>query len=333
MALKTDKRRKVLIVDDDIKNIKLMEGYLSRENYKILSALDGKQALKVVQKTPPDLILLDVMMSGIDGYEVCQRLKGEEPTRLTPIVMVTALGAPEDKIKGIGVGADDFLTKPVDSAELLARVRSLLRVKCLIDQLEQAEHVLYSLAVALEEKDPYIQGHSLRVSQLSTELAQAVGVPEEEQALLGKACLVHDIGKIGVPDTILHKPGPLTREEFAKIEEHPVKSESICKPLVFAAPLLKMIRHHHEWWNGRGYPDHLMFEGIPLGARIMAIADAYDAMTSDRPYRAAMPPMKALDKLEDGAGRQWDPDLVEVFVSIQRKVHNRELKKSYAPLW
>lgn len=333
MSEKTRQGSKILVVDDDQNAIKLIEGYLSHENYQFFSALNGKQALKIVSKILPDLILLDIMMPVMDGYQVCKRLKEDEPTRLTPVVMITSLGAKEDKIRGIEVGADDFLTKPVDRAELIARVRSLLRVKFLIDQLEKAEHIIYSLATALEERDPYTKGHSLRVSQLSLELAQALGLSEEEQVLLGKACLLHDVGKIGVPDTILHKPGALTKEEFAKVKEHPVKSEKICKPLAFAAPLLAMIRHHHEWWNGRGYPDHIMFEGTPLGARIMAIADAYDAMTSDRPYRAAMPPHKALDKLEDGAAKQWDPKLVKVFVSLHRKKYKSELRKSYAPLW
>lgn len=323
---------KILIVEDDIKSIKLIEGFLSKDNYQILSALSGEQALNIVGKTSPDLILLDIMMPGMDGYTVCQRLKEAESTRLTPVVMITALGAREDKIRGIEVGADDFLTKPVDRVELRARVKSLLRVKSLIDQLEKAENVIFSLVTALEERSPYEKGHSLRVSQLSLELARALGLPQDEQLLLGKACLLHDVGKIGI-DTILHKPGPLTQEEFDKVKKHPVKSEKICMPLNFAAPFLAMIRHHHEWWNGRGYPDGLKSESIPLGARIIAIADAYDAMTSNRPYRAPMPPIKALDMLEEGAGRQWDPELVKVFVPLMRKKHRERVRRRHAPLW
>lgn len=325
---------RILIVDDDIKSIKLIEGFLSEDNYQILSVPNGEQALNIVDKIPPDLVLLDIMMPGVDGYEVCKRLKEAEPTRLTPVVMITALGAREDKIKGIEMGADDFLTKPIDQAELQARVRSLLRVKSLIDQLEEAENVVYSLVTALEEKDPYTKGHSLRVSKLSLELAQALDLSEKEQILLGKACLLHDIGQIGISDAILHKPGPLTPEELDKIKEHPVKGEKICKPLSFTTPLLSVIRHHHEWWNGRGYPDGLKFESIPLGARIIAITGAYDAMTSKRPYRAPMLPVKALDKLEDGAGRQWDPRLVRTFVLLVASSKGKKrVRRRRAPLW
>lgn len=321
----------LLVVDDNADDIKLVEYCLSHESYRILSASNGKSALKIIKREHPDLLLFDIMMPGIDGFMLCQETKSNPQTSLIPVILITGLTEREERLKGIKVGADDFLTKPVDRAELLARVKSLLRVKALTDQMEQAEDVIYSLATAIEERDPYTKGHSIRVSQLSVELAQTIGLPEQDQAVLKKAGLLHDVGKIGI-DTILRKPGPLTKAEFNKVKKHPVKGEKICSRLSFAEPLLPIIRHHHEWWNGRGYPDGLLSKSTPIGARIMAVADAYDAMTSDRPYRAPMPPMKALDKLEDGAGRQWDPDLVAAFTKIIMTRHPRGIRKGYRSL-
>lgn len=322
----------ILVVDDNEDDVRLLERCLDRESYRITSAFSGKEALRIVLKKHPDLILLDILMPGLDGYEVCRRLKSHAAMRLTPVVMITGLDAVTDRIKGIEVGADDFLTKPVNAAEVQARVRSLLRTKALTDELERAEDVIFSLATAIEERDPYTNGHSLRVRELALDLAEAVGVSETEREVLGKACLLHDVGKIGI-DAILHKPGPLTKAEYEKVKRHVAKGERICRPLRFAEPLLPLIRHHHEWWNGRGYPDHMMLESIPLGARIIAVADAYDAMTSKRPYRAPMQHGKALDILEDGAARQWDPDLVKAFIMIAKRKRKGGLRKGYAPLW
>lgn len=323
----------ILIVDDDPKAVKLIEGSLADEDYRFISAGSGKSALVLAEKEQPAVILLDIMMPGMDGYEICRRLKEATATRLTPVIMVTALGSREDKIKGVEAGADDFLTKPVDRVELAARVKSLVRLKHLVDRLEEADNVISSLVTALEERDPYRSGHSLRVAELASGMAQQLGVEGEGMYLLQRACLLHDVGKIGM-DTIFNKPGPLTREEYVQIKSHPIKSERICTPLAFAAPLLRMIRHHHEWWNGRGYPDGLMFESIPLGARIIAVCDAFDAMTSERPYRAPMPPAKALDRLQDGAGRQWDPELVRVFVLlIASPAQKKRVRRRNRPLW
>lgn len=329
-----DKRPKILVVDDDPRSLKLLEANLLGEDYIILKATSGGQALKIVQKEQPDLVILDIMMPGMDGYEVCKKIKEDESTRFIPVVMITALTGDEDKIKGIEAGANDFIHKPFNRLVLLARVRSLLQVKFLTDELESAESVIYSLALAVEEKDPYTRGHSLRVSVYAVELAQAIGLPQSEQEMLRKAGLLHDVGMMGIDEKVLHKPGPLTADEFAHIKEHPVKGEKICKPLNFAASFLPVIRHHHEWWNGQGYPDGLSRESIPLGARIIAIVDAFDAMTSLRPYRAAMSVRKALTRLEDGAGRQWDPDIVNVFIKMQMgKLAGKPLEITRVELW
>jgi putative two-component system response regulator len=307
---------------------------LSGEEYLVLTASNGQQALKIVERERPDLVILEVVMPGMNGYEVCKELKEDESTRFIPVVMITALTGDEYKVQGIEAGADDFLQKPFNRLVLLARVRSALRVKSLTDELASAESVIYSLALAIEEKDPYTRGHSLRVSVYSVELGQAIGLSPSEQEMLRKAALLHDVGMIGIDEKIVHKPGPLTPDELAHMKEHAVKGEKICEPLKFATPFLPVIRHHHEWWNGQGYPDGLSRNGIPLGARIIAIADAFDAMTSQRPYRVAMSVKKALTRLEDGSGRQWDPDLINLFIKLQmERFQGKPVKITRVKLW
>ncbi len=307
---------KILIVDDNQQNLELLEAYLSGADYHVIKASNGEEALQKVAQDPPDLVLLDLIMPKLDGFEVCQRLKGDEATRLIPIVMTTTLQEMEDRIKGIEAGADDYLTKPIIKRELMARVRSLLRVKHLNDQLERTEGVISSLALAVEARDPYTEGHCERMSDFSFRLAREIGLPEEEQGVIKSAGILHDIGKIGVPDAILLKPGPLTTEEFAIMKEHPVTGERICRPLRTARLLLPMIRHHHERMDGLGYPDGLRGEEIPIGARIITVADVYDALTSTRPYRPEIPRKKAIQMLREEAGRQLDPLLVEAFIEI-----------------
>ncbi|MFH1239329.1 MAG: HD domain-containing phosphohydrolase, partial [bacterium] len=268
------KAARVMIVEDDPRSVKLMEAYLLPEGYKVVSASDGFDALNKIEKETVDIILLDVMMPNINGYDVCKQLKADRNLRFIPIIMMTALTGKEDKIKGIEAGTDDFVTKPVDREELLARVKSLLRVRSLNEQLEDAENVLYVLNTILDAKDHYTQGHSQRVTNLALKLAKELRLSTPDQNMLKKAGLVHDIGKIGVAETILNKPGTLTAEEFEEIKKHSVLSEKICSPLKSMKNILGVIRHHHERFDGQGYPDGLRGENIPLGARILAIADA-----------------------------------------------------------
>jgi len=311
---------RILLVDDLPQNLEILSGLLEPEGYVLDLAQDGQQAVEMALKSPPDLVLMDVSMPRMSGLEACRLLKSDERTHLVPIVLITALSAREDRIQGIAAGCDDFLAKPVDFEELLARTRSLLRQKELVDELESAENVLVSLANALEAKDPYTKEHSKRVADYAVELGGAVGLSRAETRNLKRAGLLHDIGKIGISLQYLHKPGPLTTEEYAEVKKHPEISYEICKPLRTMAPLLALIRGHHERLDGRGYPDGLKGDEIPLVLRCLTIADIFDALTSKRAYRDALPHDKTLEimRLEASVG-MWDARLIDTFAEVVLK--------------
>jgi len=311
-----DRRSKILVVDDNLQNVKLLETILSRAGYGVVTACDGEEALRRAKRGAIDLILLDVMMPKLNGYEVCERIKRDEKARFIPVIMVTALQEIEDKIRGIEAGADDFLNKPVNMHELLARTKSLVRLKHLNDHLENTENVLFTLAHIVEAKDPYTEGHLKRMASYSSSLAKHIGLPHEMEVALEYAGILHDIGKIGISESILCKPGPLTKEEFEKMKEHTIIGERIVRPLRFSDFMAPVVRGHHERWDGSGYPDGLAGEEIPIGARIVSVVDAYDAMTTDRPYRRRMPKKKAINMLREGKGTQWDAKLVVAFIEM-----------------
>ena len=308
----------VLAVDDRALNLELVQAYLAEVDCEVITCENGHDALSELKRRRVDLVLLDVMMPGIDGFEVCRRIKGDPATRLLPVVLVTALNQVPDRVRGLEVGADDFIAKPVDRFELVARVRSLLRVKSLYDRLDDAQRVMLALARAVEAKDSHTESHTERVGQAARALGEAAGVAGEQLEDLFLGGIVHDIGKIGVPDAVLAKPGPLTDDEIQVMRQHVVLGEQIVRPLRSAAGLIPIVRNHHERWDGDGYPDRLKGDQIPLAARIVAICDAFDAMVNARPYRPAMGEEHALQALEQGAGRQWDPALVELFVAMRR---------------
>jgi putative two-component system response regulator len=232
-------------------------------------------------------------------------IKSDPRTRLIPVVLITGLNSLEDRIQGIECGADDFLSKPANREELLARVRSLLKLKEFTDELENAETVLFSLALSVEAKDPYTEGHCQRLAKYSEALGKRLSLPEELQVALRRGGILHDIGKIAVPEQIVLKPGPLTPEERAIMEKHPVTGERICAPLKSLRHVLPIIRHHHEKIDGSGYPDGLRGEEIPITARILTTVDIYDALTTDRPYRKAFQPKEALAHIREEAKRGW----------------------------
>jgi putative two-component system response regulator len=307
---------RILIVDDLTENLEILEGLLEPEGYLLQKASDGQEAVEKALADPPDLILMDVSMPRLTGLEACKRLKEDERTRLVPIVLVTGLTAREDRINGIAAGCDDFLTKPVDAEQLMARTRNLLRTKALVDDLEQAENVLVSLANALEAKDNYTRGHSERVAHYAEALGGAAGLSREDRTNLKRAGLLHDIGKIGIPLEYLEKPGKLTSEEYEIVKLHPKIGYDICTPLRTMAPLLHLIRGHHERLNGTGYPDRLKGDAVPVPLRCLTIADVYDALTSDRAYRRALPRDSALRIIREEAEMgMWDPRLIDLFAA------------------
>jgi putative two-component system response regulator len=313
-AARSQRTPVVLVVDDGQANRELIEACLAGVDCEVRNAEDGYTALRSIQASAPDLVLLDVQMPGMNGYEVCQRIKASPKYRLLPVVMITSLDRTSDRVQALESGADDYMTKPVDRIELVARVRSALRLKRVYDSLDSAEQVIFALAAAVEAKDPYTEAHTQRVAEAAQRIGMRLGLPAADLDALYRGGLIHDIGKIGVPDSILLKPGPLDPEEQMRMRMHPVIGENIVTPLHSGTELLPIIRHHHESYNGAGYPDGLAGHSIPRLARIVSVCDAYDALINDRPYRMRLSLEDALSTLSDGAGIQWDPEIVDVFV-------------------
>lgn len=305
-------RASILIADDDEMNREFLSTILSDEGYRVLCAKNGDEALDAIHHNLVDLALLDVIMPGRSGYEVCRIVKSQAETRFIPIVLVTGLSKVDERIRGITCGADDFLSKPINRQELLARARSLLRLKEYTDELENAEAVLFSLALSIEAKNPYTKGHCDRLSDYAVAMADRLGLPQEQRVALRRAGIVHDIGKISVPEHILVKKSPLTPAEWAIMREHPAVGEKICSPLKSFRLVLPIIRHHHERLDGSGYPDGLKGDQIPLTARIMQVVDVYDALTTDRSYREALSQDVALATMREEVKRGWwDSALVD----------------------
>ncbi|MDO8461881.1 MAG: response regulator, partial [Deltaproteobacteria bacterium] len=319
LILSSDRHPRVLIVDDNPANVELLKMQLKGLNYDLESAYDGIEGLEKVKNWSPDLILLDLMMPRMSGYEVCKTLKQDKNTRFIPIIIITALRELNDKLKAIEIGADDFLIKPYNKLELTTRIKSLLHMKELYDDLDSSENILFSLARALEAKDLYTRGHSERVALYALKMAKAVSLSERDQEFIRKGALLHDIGKIGIKEDILHKPGTLTAEERLHIQSHPQRGYDICKGLKSLQPSLAVIHCHHERFDGAGYPEKKKGEEIPLSGRIGAVVDSFDAMTTDRPYRKGMKFDEAIKILEkERNSGQWDPQLLDIFVKLIR---------------
>ena len=322
------RRPKVLVVDDVASNRELLQGRLEDLGYDVREARDGIEALDAVAAEEPDLILLDIDMPRLDGIAVCEQLKAHPIRRLIPIVILTASNDRGTKLRGIAAGADDYLSKPFDPKELLIRTKVLLRQRELNQRLDATEGVLFALARAVEARDRHTIHHAERVGRYAEAMGAAHGLGLEDCELLFHGGVLHDLGKIAIPDAILLKPGPLTDQEFAVMKTHSVEGERICLSLRSVAYYLPMIRHHHERVDGAGYPDHLVGNDIPLGARIAAISDAWDAMVSDRPYRRGLDEEEALRRLRQGAGSQWDAGLVRVFVDLLDRGLTRRVRET-----
>jgi putative two-component system response regulator len=266
----------------------LLVELFSLEGFDVQVAGDGETALRSIERQAPDIVLLDIGLPGIDGIEVCRTIKQNALTRLTPVVLVTGFRGRELRLAGIDAGADDFISKPFDADELKARVKSLTRLKRHTDDLESAESIIVSLALTVEARCPYTDGHCERLAKYSVALGKTLGLSSEDLAALSRGGYLHDVGKIGVPDAILLKPGRLTPSEFSLIKEHPVIGERLLGNLRSLAPVRPIVRHHHERLNGTGYPDGLHGDEIPLLAQIVATVDVFDALTTTRPYRRAL---------------------------------------------
>jgi len=308
----------ILVVDDLETNLEVLERLLSALGYQVLTAHDGEEALEVVARQPPDVVLTDVRMPRRDGFDLCRELKSAAATRLIPVVLMTGASEADDRIHAIEAGATDLLGKPIDLSELKARVRSLMQLKHFTDELDSAEVVLKSLALMIEARDAYTQGHCDRLARYAMELGQRLALSQEDLVALGKGGYFHDIGKIAIPDSILLKPGPLTPDEFERMKEHSVIGERLCGDLRTLHHVRPIVRHHHEHLDGSGYPDGLSGDAVPLLAQIIGIVDVYDAITTDRPYRAAQTPDTAIAALRDEVDRGWRRrDLVETFIGTR----------------
>jgi putative two-component system response regulator len=310
----------VLVADDQASNRELLEEFLTAQGLKVICVPDGAAAVIEVSRNQVDLVLLDVMMPHLNGFEACQNIKSNPETYLLPVVLITALSDKQDRIDGIQAGADDFLTRPVDRAELLARVRSLLKLKQHTDELERAESVLFSLARSIEGKDPYTHGHCERLAEYSAALGERLRLPEEQLLALRRAGVVHDIGKVAVPDAILLKPGRLTEDEWKIVRDHPVVGERICQPLKSFRLVLPIIRHHHEKRDGSGYPDELRGDEIPITVKVMQVVDVFDALTTERPYKKAFSTTEALQTMQEEVAKGWwDPHVFAEFDGLMRR--------------
>jgi putative two-component system response regulator len=311
---------KILLIEDDPQAVGILEPILVSKGFSVAVARDGVEGLEKVKLLSPDLLLLDLNMPRMDGIEVCRRLKSDASTRRTPIIMLTAMVDLEKKLEALEAGADDFVHKPYNSLELVTRLKSLLRVKYLNEQLESAEDVLFSLARAIEAKDSYTQGHVERVSQLAVKLGRYLGFVDDDLDALRKGGVLHDIGKIGVPDKILNKAGSLTTEERAIIRTHPGQGARICEKLKSLKGAIPVIQHHHERMDGTGYPDHLRGHEIPVLARVMTVVDIYDALTTTRSYRKRLPETVALEIMMEEANKGWwDKEVLGEFMEMLAK--------------
>ena len=307
----------IMVIDDLHENIDLIKTFFINDSYNFISATNGEQAISIISETPPDIILLDIMMPGMDGFEVCKRLKDNHSTRFIPIIMVTGMHDHKSKLKGIETGADDFITKPIDIFELKARVASLLRVKEYTDQLQSAEQIMFNIALSLEMKDPTTKGRCTRLANYGSLLAEKMGLNEAQIRAVRKGGFLHDIGKLTIQDNILLKPGPLSSDEFTIIKTHPGVGEHICKPLKTLEEVLPVIRSHQERYDGSGYPDGLKGDEIPLTAQIIAISECYDALRTDRPYRKALSSQEAMEIMnQETTQGKWDPQLFGEFKEL-----------------
>ncbi len=307
----------VLVVDDDPVAATLVKDLLEPAGYAVLSASSGRQALEFLKAhaEPPDVVLLDVQMPGMDGLEMLKLLKADAELRLIPVLMVT--GDEEQEVRALELGASDYIAKPFRTSKLRAKVQSHVRMSRAVRELERMEDILMAIANAAEARSAYTEAHTRRVALLSGAIARNMNIVDPGGLRgLRLGGHLHDIGKIAVPDAILLKPGPLDEEEWRIMRRHPMKGAEILSPLHGLKNVRPVVLHHQERWDGSGYPHGLQGEAIPLTARIVSVADMYDAMTTERPYREAITADDALSTIQNEAGRLLDPSVVDAFLRV-----------------
>jgi len=308
---------RVLVADDETPIAELFRRILEKVGYAVEIVNDGPAALAAVSASRPHLVLLDVNMPGMTGIEVCRRLKQDAASRLTPVVLVTGLTQREKRIEGLEAGADDFLSKPVDAQELLARVRTLIRMKRYTDDLDSVASLIMAMALLVEARDGNTEGHCHRMANYATALGRALRLGEDDLQALHRGGFLHDIGMLAIPDALLRKSGPLDPEEFELMKSHTIVGDSLCGNLRSLESVRPIIRHHHERHDGSGYPDGLKGDEIPLVAQIMGLVDVYDAVTTRRPYQGPHTSQEAIDILRGQVARGWRrADLVDVFAGL-----------------
>lgn len=313
----TKTRGTVLAVDDDPGALSALADALGTLGFEVVQASDGASALDLASQRRPDVVLLDVQMPGMDGFEVCRRLKADPAMLLVPVVFLTGHGSRRARLEGLEAGATDFLNKPCDLVELEVRVRNLVNFRRLTTELDSAEQMVFSIARVVEARDQETGDHCERLAGLGVGLGERLGLNGEQLTALRRGGYLHDLGKIGIPDQILLKPGKLTAEEWAVMKRHVEIGVDICSPLQTLQPVLPLIRHHHERYDGSGYPDGLTGEDIPLLARVFQVVDVYDALTVDRCYRHALPADRALAILKDETEKGfWDKEIVAEFLAM-----------------
>jgi putative two-component system response regulator len=318
MRERVQPKARVLCVDDNQLNREMITVTLHDAGFHVAIAEDGRRALELIEKESIDVVLLDLVMPEQDGNETLRLLRADPRYEFLPVIVLTSNRNAALRQQSIVAGADDFINYPLNRLELVTRIQSLLRIKAYHADLEQTQNIICALALTLEAKDRYTVGHSQRVGDLARAFSLHLGLGEEDAERARIAGLLHDIGKIAVPESLLNKQGPLTREEFMRVIDHPVIGEEMVRPLMTLASVLQMIRHHHERYDGRGYPDGLRGEHIPYEVRLLSIVDAYDALTSHRAYRPApLTHAAAIATLRrEAAGGKWDPVMVDDFAKM-----------------
>lgn len=311
----------VLIVDDDLSIRELIKSFLNSIGLNFLEAGSSKECMELLNVYQPDLIILDFELPDENGLHILEKIRGRRDLLLTPVVMLTGSGGDQTKLQALKAGVTDFIIKPFNVEELIARVHSLIQLKLFTDELEEAEHVIVTLAKTIDARDPYTASHSERVSYFAGLLGERIGLRDDELVAVQNGGLFHDIGKIAIRDNVLLKPGRLEQNELNHIQQHPVVGRALVQNMKSLAYALPIIFHHHEKMDGSGYPEGLTGERIPLVARVTTIADVYDALTSARVYRAALTRSEALEIMKREAAKGWwDPRLLDEFEGVLDKL-------------